>query len=44
MTIYLTLNSPVGELLLVGEQTGGGVALTSVSMTGQRNAPAIGPD
>jgi len=44
MTIYLTLNSPVGELLLVGEQTGGGVALTSVSMTGQRNAPSIGPD
>ena len=38
MTIYLTLNSPVGELLLVGEQTGGGVALTSVSMTGYSDA------
>ena len=42
MTIYQTLNSPVGELLLVGEETrdgAGPVALTSVSMTGQRNAP-----
>ena len=44
MSIYLTLDSPVGELLLAGEQTPRGVALTSVSMTGQRNAPAIGPD
>ena len=39
MSIYQTLNSPVGELLLVGEPTQGGVALTSVSMTGQRYAP-----
>jgi methylated-DNA-[protein]-cysteine S-methyltransferase len=39
MIIYQTLNSPVGELLLVGEPTQGGVALTSVSMTGQRYAP-----
>jgi methylated-DNA-[protein]-cysteine S-methyltransferase len=44
MTIYMTLNSPVGELLLTGEETPHGVALTSVSMTGQRNAPSIGPD
>jgi methylated-DNA-[protein]-cysteine S-methyltransferase len=44
MSIYLTHNSPVGELLLVGEQAGDGVALTSVSMTGQRNAPGIQPD
>ena len=40
MTTYTTIQSPVGELLLVGEPTPGGVALTSVSMTGQRNAPA----
>jgi len=39
MSIYLTQGSPVGELLLVGEPTRDGVALTSVSMTGQRNAP-----
>jgi len=42
MTIYATIPSPVGELLLVGEETPDGVhplALTSVSMTGQRNAP-----
>ena len=44
MTIYLTLDSPVGELLLAGEQTADGVALTSVSMTGQRSAPRIRPD
>jgi methylated-DNA-[protein]-cysteine S-methyltransferase len=44
MTVYMTLESPVGELLLVGDQTGDGVALTSVSMTGQRNAPEIQPD
>jgi len=41
MTRYTTLNSPVGELLLVGEEASGGVTLTSVSMPGQRNAPAI---
>jgi methylated-DNA-[protein]-cysteine S-methyltransferase len=39
MTSYMTTPSPVGELLLVGEEIPGGVALTSVSMTGQRNAP-----
>jgi methylated-DNA-[protein]-cysteine S-methyltransferase len=44
MSIYLTLDSPVGELLLVGDQTGDGVRLTSVSMTGQRNAPQPEPD
>ncbi len=41
MTSYTTVTSPVGELLLVGEETEGGVILTSVSMSGQRNAPAI---
>jgi methylated-DNA-[protein]-cysteine S-methyltransferase len=35
MTVYATMNSPVGELLLVGEQT----TLTSVSMTGQQIQP-----
>ena len=35
MSIYLTLDSPVGELLLVGDETPRGVALTSLSMTGQ---------
>jgi methylated-DNA-[protein]-cysteine S-methyltransferase len=44
MTIYLTLDSPVGELLLVGVPAPHGVALTSLSMTGQRNAPGPGSD
>ena len=44
MSIYLTLDSPVGDLLLVGDQVGDGVRLTSVSMTGQRNAPQPQPD
>jgi methylated-DNA-[protein]-cysteine S-methyltransferase len=39
MTSYTTLESPIGELLLVGEETTHGMALTSVSMPGQRNAP-----
>ena len=39
MSIYLTLESPIGELLLVGEPAGDGVTLTSVSVTGQRHAP-----
>ena len=45
MTSYTTLDSPVGELLLVGEEAANGtdrLTLTSVSMPGQRNAPAIG--
>jgi methylated-DNA-[protein]-cysteine S-methyltransferase len=40
MNTYMTLDSPVGELLLTGD----GNALTSVSMSGQRNAPSIGAD
>ena len=44
MSIYLTLDSPVGELLLVGDQAGDGVRLTSVSMSSQRNAPVPQPD
>ena len=43
MTSYTTVPSPVGELLLVGEETEHGVILTSVSMSGQRNAPVIQP-
>ncbi len=42
MSIYQTQSSPLGELLLVGEETKAGVALTSVSLPGQRNAPDIG--
>ncbi|WP_330281198.1 methylated-DNA--[protein]-cysteine S-methyltransferase [Streptomyces sp. NBC_00588] len=37
MKTYTTIDSPVGELLLVGE----GTALVSLSMTGQRNAPVV---
>ena len=46
MTTYTTLDSPVGELLLAGEEITVGVGtvnpvtLTSVSMTRQRNAAA----
>jgi methylated-DNA-[protein]-cysteine S-methyltransferase len=39
MTSYTTIDSPIGALLLVGEETPGGVILTSVSMSGQRNEP-----
>jgi methylated-DNA-[protein]-cysteine S-methyltransferase len=41
MSIYQTQSSPLGELLLVGEETEAGVALTSMSLPGQRNAPDI---
>jgi methylated-DNA-[protein]-cysteine S-methyltransferase len=44
MSIYQTQSSPLGELLLVGEETEAGVALMSVSLPGQRNAPDIGAD
>ena len=47
MNTYLTIDSPVGELLLTGGETRdgtGAVTLTSVSMTGQRNAPQPQPD
>ena len=39
MSIYQTVDSPVGQLLLVGDPTRDGVTLTSLSMTGHRNAP-----
>lgn len=44
MTAYTTTTSPLGELLLVGEPTQDGVTLTSLSVPGQRNAPAVRPD
>ncbi|MFC0861730.1 methylated-DNA--[protein]-cysteine S-methyltransferase [Sphaerimonospora cavernae] len=47
MTVYMRTESPVGDLLLVGEESKtakGGVALTSVSMTGQKNAPTVQGD
>ncbi|MFC8513645.1 methylated-DNA--[protein]-cysteine S-methyltransferase [Streptomyces sp. NPDC057257] len=37
-TAYTTIDSPVGELLLVGD----GTALVSLSLPGQRNAPVVG--
>jgi len=40
----MILDSPVGELLLVGEETPRGVALTWLTMTGQRNAPRPQPE
>ena len=43
MTAFTTIDSPLGELLLVGEEALDGVMLTSVSMPGQRNAPAVKP-
>src|SRR2546430_5560473 len=41
MNVYTTMESPVGELLLIGRPSPGGVTLTSVSMAGQRFAPAV---
>jgi methylated-DNA-[protein]-cysteine S-methyltransferase len=43
MTSYTTIASPLGELLLTGRQSADGVALASLSMTGQRNAPRPQP-
>jgi methylated-DNA-[protein]-cysteine S-methyltransferase len=40
MTVYTTTQSPLGELLLVGEESANGFLLASVSMTGQKNAPS----
>ncbi|MFD5187979.1 methylated-DNA--[protein]-cysteine S-methyltransferase [Streptomyces sp. NPDC058357] len=41
MTMYATVDSPLGELLLVGEETTGGVALASLSLPGQKGAAAV---
>jgi methylated-DNA-[protein]-cysteine S-methyltransferase len=43
MTACTTITSPLGDLLLVGEETDDGITLTSLSMQGQKNAPAIRP-
>ncbi|WP_040815474.1 methylated-DNA--[protein]-cysteine S-methyltransferase [Nocardia concava] len=37
MTVYTTMASPVGELLLVGEIRDGAVMLTAVSMAGNKS-------
>ncbi|MEV6992407.1 methylated-DNA--[protein]-cysteine S-methyltransferase [Streptomyces sp. NPDC093228] len=40
MTLYTTMDSPLGELLLVGEESGtteGGTALASLSVPGQKH-------
>ncbi|QMU71561.1 methylated-DNA--[protein]-cysteine S-methyltransferase [Streptacidiphilus sp. P02-A3a] len=47
MIVHTTVESPLGDLLLVGEESAaarGGVALASVSMTGQRNAAVVRPE
>jgi methylated-DNA-[protein]-cysteine S-methyltransferase len=44
MTVYTTMPSPLGELLLAGAPQEGSrtrLALASVSMAGQRNAPRV---
>ncbi|MCQ4084309.1 methylated-DNA--[protein]-cysteine S-methyltransferase [Streptomyces sp. RB6PN25] len=44
MRLYTTFGSPLGEFLLVGEESAtarGGVALASLSMPGQRNAAVV---
>ncbi|WP_405803874.1 methylated-DNA--[protein]-cysteine S-methyltransferase [Streptomyces sp. NBC_01187] len=44
MTVCTTIDSPLGELLLVGEASPGapgGTALTSVSAPGQKTAPTV---
>ena len=41
MNIYTTMQSPVGELLLAGRRSSIGVTLTSVTMAGARNTPAV---
>ncbi|MEU1146126.1 methylated-DNA--[protein]-cysteine S-methyltransferase [Streptomyces sp. NPDC005863] len=44
MTVHTTFDSPLGELLLVGEQSAtakGGTALVSLSMPGQKGAAVV---
>lgn len=43
-TMYTTMDSPLGELLLVGEESAtaqGGVALASLSLPGQKGAAVV---
>ncbi|MFI0717283.1 methylated-DNA--[protein]-cysteine S-methyltransferase [Streptomyces inhibens] len=44
MTLYATLDSPLGELLLVGEESAtapGGTALASLSLPGQKGGATV---
>lgn len=44
MTVYATIDSPLGTLLLVGEESAtakGGTALASLSLTGHKGAAAV---
>ncbi|WP_066943831.1 methylated-DNA--[protein]-cysteine S-methyltransferase [Streptomyces lushanensis] len=44
MTVYTTMDSPLGELLLVGEESAtakGGVALASLSLPGQKGGAVV---
>ena len=44
MTVYTTMDSPLGELLLVGEESvtaRGGIALASLSMPGQKRGAVV---
>ncbi|MFF4750885.1 methylated-DNA--[protein]-cysteine S-methyltransferase [Streptomyces sp. NPDC002514] len=43
MALYTLHDSPLGELLLTGEESPGGTVLTSLSMPGRRGAPGTGP-
>ncbi|MGW4247933.1 methylated-DNA--[protein]-cysteine S-methyltransferase [Nocardia sp. NPDC004722] len=43
MTVYTTMSSPVGELLLAGEVSEAGLVLTAVSMTGAKSV-LVEPD
>ncbi|SOE07161.1 methylated-DNA--[protein]-cysteine S-methyltransferase [Streptomyces sp. Ag109_G2-15] len=40
-TVHTTCPSPLGELLLTGEESGGRLTLTSLSPPGRRGAPAV---
>ncbi|MEU4209339.1 methylated-DNA--[protein]-cysteine S-methyltransferase [Streptomyces sp. NPDC026206] len=45
--LYTDIDSPLGRLLLTGRPSAtapGGTALTSLTVPGQKNAPAVGPD
>ncbi|MGP3923266.1 methylated-DNA--[protein]-cysteine S-methyltransferase [Streptomyces sp. 8N616] len=44
MTVYTTIDSPLGELLVVGEESAtenGGIALVSLSVPGQRGGAVV---
>ncbi|MGX1670756.1 methylated-DNA--[protein]-cysteine S-methyltransferase [Streptomyces sp. NPDC055400] len=47
MTVYTTLGSPLGELLLVGEESAtakGGTALAALTVPGQKNGVVVRDD